>query len=72
MKNIKECREKLSVSQRKLSAITGISTFKISSHECGYKHLTEAEVDKLFKALDTIKMGMVEIGTGGNNEDSQQ
>lgn len=44
---LKEWRQLLHISQTAMAAQTGVSSFRISQFECGYKELTEEEMIKL-------------------------
>lgn len=51
MKKIVEARKKKNVSQYKLAAMTGISRFRISMFECGYKEPSKEELSKMKEVL---------------------
>jgi transcriptional regulator with XRE-family HTH domain len=65
MNNIKESRMRLNVSQRKLSLLTGISTYRISSIECAYIRPTNEELCKIQKALSKVQKELQTLGFGG-------
>ena len=43
MKKLKEIRKKLKISQALLAKISGISRYRISEFECGYKEPSQRE-----------------------------
>lgn len=65
-------RKALNVSQRRLATLTGISTYKISTYECGYESPSTREIELMNKALIEIETQQQSSNLGCKNEINQQ
>jgi transcriptional regulator with XRE-family HTH domain len=68
MKKIKEVRKRLNISQALLAKRTGISRFRISELECGYKDASQKEKGLIWAVLvnkQTVKKST--IGLSNDN-----